>query len=885
MTTVTISGTIADAYKLSAPVTELSITSTGYIKGGATYGVFSPGMGANYTIVSDGKIKGATYGVELIGGVLTNGSATNTAATITGGLDGVYGFMAVGSSVGATIANYGTILSTAPTSYQNAGVTFFGAEGVFGGPASSLINGSLTDTTAKIEGANGIRFIEAGPVTNFATVIGTGTATQEGYGVRGDSVVNGAPSDTAAYIYGHNVGVAGFATNYGTIKSHGTGVVDGGVNGVSTGSSALIEGATGVLLPTSYNTFSNFGSVIGTKGDGVKAEGGSVYNGGAADTSALIEGATGAYLAGGFVVNLGTVIGQQASSGTTTNAGAVGFGIVVNGSSASSTALIEGIGVGVQLRGLVVNFGTIEATAPGGYAVKLTGTNSRLRVEAGSKLIGKVNGGGFTLEFASGTAGTISSLSGGSIVAGGVDYENFGTLNIFVGAAFTTTGMGTIASGGVATLGVTGTLDVAGTLIVTGSLVTTGIVNDVLVTNGFIDGAGHLDIEGGVSNFGAGTRLTTTHVLISGASTLVDMTSLTYAGAWDQTAGTVNVSGGDVFKLTGAGDRLSGTLAGGGEVILSGSGDHLSDLTSTVTRTAIDAASVTLSGAIDVAGVLAISSPDATLSGITQFTGGGGIHLAHPATSEIIGATSSSLLENSDKIQGGGQLGGGRLRLTNEAAGTILSFGAVAMVINTGTSVIGNAGLIEALSGGGMAIDGAVANTGVLEARGGDLTVAGAVTGAGEVIIRGGAASFASTFGENVAFVTKGELALAQSQAYAGTISGFSKTGATSLDLEDISFAGATAGYSGTKTSGTLTVTDGTHTAKIKFAGNYTASTWTLSSDGHGGVLVVDPAAAGSSAHVMSSAMAAFAPTPAASGASGGQARGADAPLLAAPSG
>ncbi|HEY7852394.1 MAG TPA: hypothetical protein VIB82_05420 [Caulobacteraceae bacterium] len=42
-----------------------------------------------------------------------------------------------------------------------------------------------------------------------------------------------------------------------------------------------------------------------------------------------------------------------------------------------------------------------------------------------------------------------------------------------------------------------------------------------------------------------------------------------------------------------------------------------------------------------------------------------------------------------------------------------------------------------------------------------------------------------------------------------------------------------------------LTVPDGTHTAHIKFAGNYTTSGWTLSSDGHGGTTVVDPAKAG----------------------------------------
>ena len=66
-----------------------------------------------------------------------------------------------------------------------------------------------------------------------------------------------------------------------------------------------------------------------------------------------------------------------------------------------------------------------------------------------------------------------------------------------------------------------------------------------------------------------------------------------------------------------------------------------------------------------------------------------------------------------------------------------------------------------------------------------------------------------------------------------------------SLDLEDISFGSKTmATYSGTSTSGVLTVADGSHVAKITLEGDYLASTFTVSSDGHGGTTVVDPPAA-----------------------------------------
>ena len=93
-----------------------------------------------------------------------------------------------------------------------------------------------------------------------------------------------------------------------------------------------------------------------------------------------------------------------------------------------------------------------------------------------------------------------------------------------------------------------------------------------------------------------------------------------------------------------------------------------------------------------------------------------------------------------------------------------------------------------------------------------------------------------------VAFTgTTGVLHLAQSTAYTANITGFSRSGATSLDLGDIGFVGSSeATFSGTTSSGVLTVTDGTHTAHINLKGNYTTSTFVASSDSHGGTIVVD---------------------------------------------
>ena len=69
------------------------------------------------------------------------------------------------------------------------------------------------------------------------------------------------------------------------------------------------------------------------------------------------------------------------------------------------------------------------------------------------------------------------------------------------------------------------------------------------------------------------------------------------------------------------------------------------------------------------------------------------------------------------------------------------------------------------------------------------------------------------------------------------------RTGSTALDLRDIGFvSGSEATFSGTAAGGVLTVTDGKHTAKIAFTGDYLGSSWVASSDGAGGVIVVDPA-------------------------------------------
>src|SRR5215813_9893880 len=66
------------------------------------------------------------------------------------------------------------------------------------------------------------------------------------------------------------------------------------------------------------------------------------------------------------------------------------------------------------------------------------------------------------------------------------------------------------------------------------------------------------------------------------------------------------------------------------------------------------------------------------------------------------------------------------------------------------------------------------------------------------------------------------------------------------LDLADIALgSNTTLGYvaNSNNTGGTLTVSDGTHTANIALLGQYMAASFVMATDGSGGTLIHDPPA------------------------------------------
>ncbi len=98
----------------------------------------------------------------------------------------------------------------------------------------------------------------------------------------------------------------------------------------------------------------------------------------------------------------------------------------------------------------------------------------------------------------------------------------------------------------------------------------------------------------------------------------------------------------------------------------------------------------------------------------------------------------------------------------------------------------------------------------------------------------------ASILGDVTFQNTVGTLKLDDSSSFSGTVMGMS--GQDTIDFADIDPTKVQIpSYTGTATGGTLTVTDGSHSANIALLGNYLASSFVASSDGHGGTNVIDP--------------------------------------------
>jgi hypothetical protein len=122
-----------------------------------------------------------------------------------------------------------------------------------------------------------------------------------------------------------------------------------------------------------------------------------------------------------------------------------------------------------------------------------------------------------------------------------------------------------------------------------------------------------------------------------------------------------------------------------------------------------------------------------------------------------------------------------------------------------------------------------------------------ATIGTGATLKLAAANAEAVTFtGSTGTLILDGSASAGQAFSFTGTVSGFA--GQDAIDLPGIHFdAQTTLGYSpnSNKTGGALSLTDGTVSANIALLGSYIASSFVMSSDSHGGTLLVAEALQG----------------------------------------
>ncbi len=514
----------------------------------------------------------------------------------------------------------------------------------------------------------------------------------------------------------------------------------------------------------------------------------------------------------------------------------------------------------------------------------LSAGNNPATFGSGTKITASISPGvygGLATAWTMTNAGGISSSSDDGVhlrSSSSVTNQATGTISgygsgVYMDATSTVANAGTIH--GTATTGGTGGgvwLAAGGTVTNTGKITSAANYgvgwhdSGQLTNSGQISG-GLVGVSAGSFGGGAGSGLVTNQsggtisggyggvlsvrvsTAVTNAGSITASTATTY-GAYHLGAGVDLTDGGSVTnQATGSisGPAYGVYLKGSGTVTnygtITGTGAGLSvDLLSSYDRLIAENGSKFVGAIHGGAGALEIAGGTGTLTGLggagslsggisASFTGFGVYVVDAGANWTLAG---SSTLAASQMVK---------------VAGTLTA--------GAGVSVT-NAGAFKAKPGGSVTL-GAVNNSGKLKAVGGTLTVTGAVTGAGDGVIKdGGTLILEAAFTENVLFKTPtGTLTLADSRAYTGSISGFSTSGGTALDLEDIGFVSAgEATFVGTPTSGTLTVTDGTHTAKITLVGDFTSSSFVASTDGHGGVKVVDPPAAPLMAHGFAAQMA-----------------------------
>ena len=671
---------VNNAGRITSATSIGTITSSGATPPGAAYALnFNAAVGVANAPSSD----------FTSGGVITNGSSTNTQGLIQSASGD-----AIRLGAHQTLVNFGRIAGSGPVNDSSSNNTFSG-----------------TSTAQRYDISRGVRINATTSTNDTIENHGLIEGSQHGVDVGNTGATNIQIDNRAgATILGHNgsgvgadtLGVAAgtvVVTNAGIIRGEyaptydraGLATVDGDGDGVDVDGGATVvnlaggliagSGANGVLNGQGAGGYDGNGRA--NRSEGLSLGGGSVTNSGTisgADSAIVVNndsnanGSRSGVLAttitnnasgriigqAGYairlenkagnaatdddtVVNYGSITGQGTiPSGTVLrqdsqpDPGTVGTlnGITYSSADAGNARFIQGDGAAIQTgegADVLANYGTI--TGNSGRAISLEGGDDTLSLYTGSAITGRIDGGaGFdTLNLGlddrsgAGDAGANSHATTGTLA----NVVNFEALKV-LGGAWTITDAQSYTGGATISSGATLQIGTGGTGgSFTGPIVDRGTVafdeSDVTRYGGALTGAGTL------SKLGTGTlSLTGANGGFSGA---VSLASGTLDLAQQSSAGTGTVTfgaGSQVLRI----DTTSGTL--GASVAGFGAGDiiDLTALNPAGATASYDGATLTVSGLAIAGGgafteTIAINAAaaDFQYSVVSDTTGAGGANV------------------------------------------------------------------------------------------------------------------------------------------------------------------------------------------------------------------------------------------------------------------
>jgi hypothetical protein len=535
----------------------------------------------------------------------------------------------------------------------------------------------------------------------------------------------------------------------------------GAVPGSGDDVSILVAGAITVTVSSGNNLVDSLttgandglaltGGTLDILGYGTLA--GAVKQSNAVSASTLIVSGQGISITGNFTQSAGSVVVQAgkfildgAANSLAGSVSGAGWLTLDNTGAASTTTL--SVGAALSVAHVNVQYGTLSLAANISYAGNYIQTGSLLLNAKALTLNGVASIGGIV-----GTNGALdlngsetldgTTINGSTVINVAATTTLRGATLTLGGAAGATASIDVLAGAtlrladdyGITTASTASRIQVSGTLLKSGyagesvissqvfSYSTTVPVGTITVAEGtlglqgtrvgiggLVNGAGTLAFDGGatLATIYTGTTLNVGSVLQSAGSLAVN-TSLSYAGAWVQTGGTLTVGKADVLTLTGTAQLQAGDVFGPGTL----------NATSALLGTGL---------AID-------SGMHLNLSGNSVQTGYvyiGDLANAAPTVTVLAGA-SYTLLSGSN-IEGGPGNG------TFAVVGSLISQGPAANYDYANTTVTGTvtvaSGILDLT--GVASLGGSIGGAGILSAAGTTTIAAGATLSVGEIYVGG----------------------------------------------------------------------------------------------------------------------------------------------------